>query len=129
MPVTLRRYIETTQGTLGQFFLEDQSLLYSMERMSTGEHARIPAGIWEMRLDYYHHGDYPAYEIIVPERSRILIHIANRAAELLGCIAPGKSLGFVAGELAVLQSKLALAKLMDSMKGAKSDYLTITDPA
>lgn len=129
MPVTLNRYIETAQGTLGQFSLEDRSQLYTMERPSTGEHPRIPAGIWELRLDYYHHGDYPAYEIVVPERSRILIHVANKASELLGCIAPGKSIGFVEGILAVMQSKLALAKFMESLKGAKRDYITIVDPA
>lgn len=128
MPVTLHRYLETTQGTLGQFSLDDRSTLYTMERQSTGEHPRIAAGIWEMRLDYYHHGDYPAYEIVVPERSRILIHVANKAVELLGCIAPGKSIGFIAGELAVMQSKLALARFMESLKGAKRDYITIVDP-
>ena|SRR5258706_62387 len=129
MPVTLHRYIETSQGTLGQFALEDRSLLYTMERLSAGEHQRIPAGIWELRLDYYHHGDYPAYEIIVPGRVRILVHAANVMTELLGCIAPGKSIGFISGILAVQQSKLALAKFMESLKGAKRDYLTITDRA
>lgn len=128
MPVTLRRYIETSQGTLGQFSLNDQSYLYSIERQSAGEHPRIPAGIYELHLDYYHHGDYPAYEIVVPGRSRILIHVANRAVELLGCVAPGKALGFLAGELAVLQSKIALTKFMESMKGVQRDYITVHDP-
>lgn len=128
MPVALRRYIETLHGTLGQFVFPDDSTLFSMERMSTGEHPRIPAGLYELKLDYYHHGDYPAYEIIVPNRSRILIHAANKASELLGCIAPGLALGFIAGELAVLQSKLALSRFMKALKGAEQDYLTIQDP-
>ena len=128
MPITLRRYLETTHGTVGQISLTDQSILYSMERPSTGLHPRIPAGLYELKLDYYHKGDYPAYQIIVPGRDRILIHAANLASELLGCVAPGKSLGFIEGVLAVLQSRLALTKFMEGMAGAKRDYITIVDP-
>ncbi len=127
MPVTLQRIVETSQGTLGQFSLEDNSTLYTMERMSTGEHPRIPAGLYEMRLDTYHKGGYPAYQIIVPGRDRILVHIANLASELEGCIAPGKSLGYYLGKLAVLQSKLAFTKFMAVMAGAQQDYLTVLD--
>jgi len=128
MPVTLHRYIETSQGTLGQLVLDDQSILFSMERLSTGEHPRIPAGLYEMTLDTYHKGGYPAYLIHVPGRDRILIHAANLMTELLGCIAPGKSIGFLGGKLAVMQSKVALAKFMDVMQEVPNDYITITDP-
>lgn len=128
MPLTLQRIVETPHGTLGQFTLEDNTTLFSMERLSTGDHSRIPAGLFEIRLDRYHKGGYPAYEIIVPDRDRILIHAANLADELQGCIAPGKSLGYYLGKLAVLQSKAALAKLMESLQGAATDYLTILDP-
>lgn len=129
MPVTLKRVIETSQGTLGQFTLTDSSTLYTMERMSTGEHPRIPQGFYELRLDFYHKGNYAAYEIIVPGRDRILIHVANRAVELLGCIAPGKAIGFLDGQLAVMQSLLAFKKFMATMGGVKSDYLTVHDPS
>lgn len=129
MPVTLQRIIETRHGMFGQFTMGDGATLYTVERMRTGDHPCIPAGVYEMKLDYYHHGDYPAYEIIVPSRSRILIHAANRATELLGCIAPGKALGFIAHELAVLQSRMALRAFMERMQNVERDSLTITDPA
>src|SRR6266550_3702803 len=128
MPVTLQRIIETTQGTLGQFTLPDDTTLYTMERMSTGAHPRIAAGLYEMRLDTYHKGGYSAYQIIVPGRDRILIHAANLASELEGCIAPGKQLGYYLSQLAVLQSKAALATFMASLHGAQQDYLTVLDP-
>lgn len=128
MPVTLRRYLETTQGTLGQFVMPGNGTFYTMERRSVGEHPRIPAGNYEMVLDFYHKGNYPAYLLVVPGRDRILIHIANRASELLGCIAPGQSIGFLAEELAVLQSRMAFTQFMVSMKNVPSDYITIHDP-
>lgn len=128
MPVTLQRIIETPHGTLGQFTLEDSTTLYTMERQSTGPHPRIPAGLYEMRLDTYHKGGYPAYLIVVPGRDRILVHAANLASELLGCIAPGKSLGYYLSQLAVLQSRGALATFMASLHEAQQDYLTVLDP-
>jgi len=81
-----------------------------------------------MTLDTYHKGGYPAYLIHVPGRDRILIHAANLMTELSGCIAPGKSIGFITGKLAVMQSKVALAKFMDVMQEVTNDYITITNP-
>lgn len=134
MPVTLRRHLETSQGTLGQFSLPSNGTIYTMERKRTGEHPHIPAGTYEMRLGMYYGGDgvggkkdYPAYELIVPGRDLIKIHIANRASELLGCIAPGLSIGFLAGELAVMQSRVAFTQFMVAMKNVESDYITIFD--
>lgn len=129
MPVTLQRIVETPHGTLGQLTLEDSATLFSMERQSVGEHPRIPAGLYEMQLDTYHKGGYPAYLIVVPGRDRILIHAANLMEELLGCIAPGKQLGYYLGKLAVLQSQAALTKFMAVMGSVAQDYITVRDPA
>ena len=128
MPLTLRRVLETAHGTIGQITFGDGATLYSMERMSTGDHPRIPAGLYEITLDMYHKGGYPAYLVHVPGRDRILIHAANLAEELEGCIAPGKQLGFYLGKLAVLQSNPALRFLMDKLNQIASDYLTVLDP-
>lgn len=51
------------------------------------------------------------------QRTHILIHIANKATELAGCIAPGKSLGVVGGEWAVLNSGGAFNLLMNLLDG------------
>ena len=135
MPLTLRRFTETIgQGTLGQLTLPNDVTLYTMERNATGDHPRIPAGLYEMKLGMYFGGDgpggkadYPAYELIVPGRTLIKIHAANTAKQLLGCIAPGRSLGFLEGQIAVLSSVLALKTLMESLHGAQQDYITIQE--
>lgn len=48
----------------------------------------------------------------VPDRDMIEIHAANTIADLEGCIAPGKRLGFLNGRPAVLDSRLAMAELL-----------------
>ena len=136
MPLMLRRFTETVgQGTLGQVILPNDVTLYTMERNSTGGHARIPAGLYELKLGMYWGGDgpggkadYPAYELVVPGRSLIKIHVANTAKQLLGCIAPGRAIGFLEGQIAVTSSVLALKTLMESLHGAQQDYITIIDP-
>jgi hypothetical protein len=44
-------------------------------------------------------------------RSLVLIHAANWAHELLGCIAPGKARGIIAGEWGVSESRAAMNEI------------------
>ena len=46
------------------------------------------------------------------DRYACLIHAANRASELQGCIAPGEMEGVIGGEWAVLRSGITLTKLL-----------------
>lgn len=54
-----------------------------------------------------------------------IIHAANRAAELMGCIAPGDSLGIIKGEWAVLNSNNALRALLGAIATSGEDALRI----
>lgn len=60
----------------------------------------------------------------VPNRDGILIHPANRASELLGCIAPGMDEGTIGGERAVVSSRLALERFVAAM-GARDFWLEV----
>lgn len=59
------------------------------------------------------------------QRTHILIHAANTASELLGCIAPGFSRDILSGQPAVLQSKAALARFMRELDRVASPKLII----
>ena len=94
----------------------------------------IPSGIYIIELGMYYSGDgvggkadYPAYVVCdVPNRSLIKIHIANRASELLGCIAPGMELGtMVNGDWCVKNSTIAFERFMQCMAGDKRAKLKI----
>lgn len=69
----------------------------------------------------------------VKGRSNILIHAANWAGDeskglkcqLLGCIAPGRAIGPIAGQKGVMSSKDALAALEEAM-GREPFELTIS---
>lgn len=57
-------------------------------------------------------------------RTACLIHVANRASELQGCIAPGSEFGVVHGEWAVLSSRKTLETLL-TLIGDEPARLTI----
>ena len=52
----------------------------------------------------------------VPTRTYIMFHIANRASDLLGCVAPGLNEGVIGNERAVLSSGDAFDIFMDEME-------------
>ena len=75
------------------------------ETEARGKHWILSAptlGVWPMPADI------PAG---VYGRSLVLIHAANWAHELLGCIAPGKARGIIAGEWGVSESRAAMNEI------------------
>ena len=59
----------------------------------------------------------PCFEVTgVEGRSHILIHPANWASQLLGCIALGKGRGVLNGKPAITQSKQAIKEFHEAMR-------------
>lgn len=85
-------------ATLGYLFVDTNPIFYTIERPWLGNQNNIsciPEG--EYSLQPYSSPKFPeVWEVLnVPRRSAILIHAANFAEELHGCIAPGLSSGYM----------------------------------
>lgn len=127
--ITLERYAYTPFGAFGrlimpefQCFTVERPWLNNMPRESC-----IPEGEYEMVLGMYNRGGYAAYELIgVPDRSLIKIHIGNTMDDLLGCIAPGKALGYLEKKWAVTSSKKAYGEFMTAMDSEQHSRIRIT---
>lgn len=123
----LQRICATPHGMIGQLRLGGK-VWWTIERERGDEFPCIPAGVYPLKLDWYHAGNYAVYEVLnVPNRSRILVHAANRETDLRGCIAPGLTLGVLEGRLAVLASKKALEQFMVEMADEAGE-LEVKDP-
>lgn len=139
---TVRGAITGTGRTAGV------KVFHTVERVGT----LIPPGQYLCKLDYWHGGKMPAYEIIwpwdedgdgQPDRDRLLIHpanaIRNKGGEyiLLGCIALGMDVGTfwhgddvhrLARDLpGVTSSRTAVRKFMESNQGLNEFMLKITE--
>lgn len=91
----------------------------------------IPAGTYEaVFLPQSDSGKFRnVYELqAVPERSDILIHSGNVVADTRGCLLIGLSRGIQEGQPAVLDSRVALAQLIQ-LTGGENFVLSIREPA
>ena len=61
----------------------------------------------------------------VPDRSEILIHPANQARELMGCIAPGRTFARWLDGWAVTDSRKTMASLLGALKGIERMVLEV----
>lgn len=77
---------------------------YTLEEHDSDSHPDVWALV-NHDLGVYHYADPEA------KRTAILIHIANRASELEGCIAPGLKFGTLGPDFAVHSSGAAVEKL------------------
>lgn len=123
--MVLTRFAETRDGTLGR--LGKWCVLEEPWRQNMPRISCIPTGVFPCRRSLYHKGGYPAFEIVVPDRSRILIHAGNTLVDTEGCPLIGKEFGVLGGKIAVLQSRLALAEFMDSLVGVDEFMLCVVN--
>jgi hypothetical protein len=101
----------------------------TLERSHDGEFPCIPQGVYKVGIDWHHPGTPATYRcpelLDVPGRSQIQIHIANRASELRGCIAPAERVG----DDCVEDSGKAFRRLMTYLDGAALPFtLEVRDP-
>lgn len=128
MNVLLERFAYTPHGVFGKIILPDFEC-YTIERPwlnNKVEVSCIPEGDYELKLGVYNRGGYPSYEVLdVPGRTHIKIHVGNTIDDIVGCISPGKSLGFLKGKWAVTSSRDAFDEFMEHMDGAQHGQIKI----
>jgi hypothetical protein len=111
--LVLDRYFYGDSVTLG-LMRWDSTLLYTVEDAWVGNRRMlscIPDGIYVCRPRPFHRGGYQAVEVVaVPDRSQILIHRANTASDVTGCIGVGLEPYAFAGVLGVGNSAGAWAR-------------------
>lgn len=79
----------------------------------------IPLGAYVCKPEMYNRGGYMAYELQeVPNRSEILIHVANAPNDLAGCIGVGKSFGWIGMQYGVISSGDTFKALLKAIKEA-----------
>lgn len=118
--LVLQRLSTSVQGTFGKIIDEDENIVaVTCERPDNGNQPMgcIPAGEYPVDVfnspskgqDFLVHG--------VPNRSMIEIHKGNTIKDTEGCILVGTSFGQLNGMKAVLNSAVALGKMLETFPG------------
>jgi hypothetical protein len=116
----------TDMGTFGVWTMPSGFQCYTVERPWAGNKpfkSCIPEGVYTMKkrpspvVERTSRGRYSeGWEVTnVPERSYIMVHPGNTAADLEGCVAPGEALGYIEGKWAVTNSQAVFRRLMTEL--------------
>ena len=117
--------------TVGKLWHGDNLLCYTMEKKWNDNKPNvscIPAGVYELNPTLspkfgstycLENEDLGVSLSGDTRRTHILIHKANKASELQGCIAPVSSFGVLGGEWAGVNSAKAYDILMSTLAGDK----------
>lgn len=66
------------------------------------------------------------WEVVdVPDRTYIMLHIANKVSNVIGCIGVGRSFGVIGQSWAVMSSAIAFEELMDALSGEEEHTLMV----
>ncbi|MCL6416146.1 DUF5675 family protein [Aestuariirhabdus sp. Z084] len=126
--VLLERFAYSPFGVFGRILIPEFEC-FTVERPWLDNKPRqscIPEGEYDLRLGTYNRGGYPAYEVLdVPDRTLIKIHVGNTIDDVVGCIAPGKSLAYMERKWAVSSSKKAFGEFMEAMAGIEQTRIRI----
>ena len=120
--LVLERFCYGPEGTFGYLRLPGMLTLYTVEqawRENRRNESCIPEGRYPLVRDTtgrWQHAKIPDGDV-PGGRTAIELHPANRASDLLGCIAPGLELGVVRGEWAVLESAEACERVCAYLDG------------
>lgn len=126
--ITINRDSSTDKGTLGTLSIDGVILCQTLERpwvdangdlISDKMVSCINSGIYKARVRESKKFGTVIEILNVPNRTAILIHPANRVQELQGCVAVGMIRGDENGEPCVYKSKVAMARLIEIVKGEK----------
>jgi hypothetical protein len=119
----LRRSDQGTEGTLvaGDFSCKTLELPWRENRKQI---SCIPPGEYHVEIRISNKYGRIYWVRHVPNRTYILIHSGNYAGDVskgfkshvMGCILLGKSSGFLGGQIAVLNSRVAVRQFMEEMQ-------------
>jgi hypothetical protein len=79
----------------------------------------IPEGVSTCKPGFYHHGNYPTFEIVVPGHSDVLFHKGNFKRDSKACIIVAEKFGQIDKEQAVQESEEGFKQFWNFYKDFK----------
>ena len=137
MTVELVRFAYTVKGTFGILFVDGDPICYTVERPWDDNKPNVscvPEGTYPLRMrssGVVKRSSAGAFEkgweiCEVPDRTYIMVHVANHMGHLQGCVGTGDQLGVVGNQFGVWNSRAAFAKFMQRLPDDTDHRISIT---
>lgn len=86
----------------------------------------IPNGTFKCVRDFYHHGDYATFQIILAGHDRVLFHKGNKGKDSLACVCVAESFTMFDDGVGIGDSAHGFEELMKLTTGYQDFELTVT---
>lgn len=89
--------------------------------------SRIPKGEYTCKRSFYYNGGYDTFEIIVPNRTRILFHKGNWQEDSEGCVLIGENFYLLNNKTGIGDSKHGFEEYMGKLIGIDEHKLVVRE--
>lgn len=130
MKVTLRRLVERDDATLGVLLFDEVPRLVTLElpwRENKRNVSRIPPGEYDMEVTISPRFGKSWQIKNVPDRSNILFHHGNTAADTEGCVLVANQFGVTMGSSRISESIDGMGWFHTFLSGVQTAKLRIVD--
>lgn len=98
----------------------------SVERTFEGLNTVIKNGTYHCKRDFYHHGGYETFQILVPGHDRVLFHKGNLEVDSRACVCVAESFTRMDGVTAIEDSAHGFEEFMAVTAGLAEFDLIVT---
>jgi hypothetical protein len=98
----------------------------SVERTFDDMSTVLKNGTYRCIRDFYHHGGYETFQIIVPGHDRVLFHKGNKEVDSLACVCVAESFTRLDGVTAIADSTHGFEEFMHLTAGLEGFDLIVT---
>ena len=101
-----------SDGCFSVLLLDTRPFAVTVERTFDDLSTIIHAGTYKCRRDFYHHGGYETFEIVVPGHDRVLFHKGNKEVDSMACVCVAESFTRMDGVTAIADSAHGFEEFM-----------------
>lgn len=115
-----------SDGAFSVLLWDTRPFAVTVERTFDDLSTVLRNGTYTCKRDFYHHGRYETFEIIVPGHDRVLFHKGNKEVDSLACVCVAESFTRMDGVTAIADSAHGFEEFMNVTAGLGEFDMIVT---
>src|SRR5258706_2032937 len=122
----LKTVVVRSDGCFSVLLWDTRPFAVSVERTFDDLSTVLRSMIYPCKRDFYHHGGYETFQIIVPGHDRVLFHKGNKEIDSMACVCVAESFTRMDGVTAIADSAHGFEEFMALTAGLDGFDLIVT---
>jgi hypothetical protein len=115
-----------SDGCFGVLLWDTRPFAVTVERTFDDLSTILRNGTYKCRRDFYYHGGYETFEILVPGHDRVLFHKGNKEIDSKACVCVAESFTQMDGVTAISDAKHGFEEFMALTAGLAEFDLVVS---